>query len=148
APQNSIISTLSLHDALPILIVPNNTIVTSQRINVTLTDTITRVVLSFTVNRGNDLQQVHDLLLRACRENPRVLKEPAPAVLLTAYSPNGLTHDLMFHVRELGDRGAATDEINRRVDQLFIEHGLESSGLQRLELVRSAPTPDQPPAAE
>ena len=130
------------------VIVPNKTFVTSQLINWTLTDTITRVVLSFMVNRGNDLQLVHDLLLRACRENPRVLKEPAPAVLLTAYSPTGLTHDLMFHVRELGDRGAATDEINRRVDQLFIEHGIESYGLQRLELVRSAPTPDQPPAAE
>src|SRR5690606_32063139 len=50
------------------VIVPNKTFVTSQLINWTLTDTITRVVLSFTVNRGNDLQQVHDLLLRACRE--------------------------------------------------------------------------------
>lgn len=123
------------------VIVPNKTFVTSQLINWTLSDTITRVVLSFIVNRGNDLQLVHDLLLRACRENPRVLRDPGPAVLLSAYSPSGLTHDLMFHVRELGDRGAATDEINRRVDQLFNEHGIESHTSQRMELVRLATVP-------
>jgi potassium efflux system protein len=129
------------------VIVPNKTFVTSQLINWTLTDTVTRIVLTFVVNRGNDLQQVHDLLLQACRDNPRVMRDPAPLVLLTAYAPNGLTHELMFHVRELGDRGAATDEINRRIDQLFREHGIESYATQRMEVVQ-APAPAETPAAK
>ena len=28
-------------------------------------------------------------------------------------------------MRELGDRNLATDEINRRIDELFKEHGIE-----------------------
>src|SRR5690606_24322272 len=50
------------------VIVPNKTYVTSQLINWKLPDTITRVVLIFTVKCRHYLQQEHDLLLRACRE--------------------------------------------------------------------------------
>ena len=116
------------------VVVPNKTFVTSQLINWTLTDTVTRIVLTFVVNRGADFGQVRELLLQAARDNPRVMRDPEPVVQMTAYATSGLTHELKFYVKELADRGLATDEINRRVDQLFVEHGINTSGTPKMEV--------------
>jgi potassium efflux system protein len=60
------------------IIVPNKTFITGQLINWSLTDTITRVTLKLGVDYGSDLDLVKELLLKAARENPRVLKDPEP----------------------------------------------------------------------
>ncbi|WP_447594470.1 mechanosensitive channel MscK [Aquipseudomonas campi] len=116
------------------VIVPNQILLTSQLINWTLTDTITRIVLVFTVNRGADLELVRKLLLQAAQENHRVLREPAANVQLKTYGAASLEHELKVYVRELGDRGLATDELNRRVDQLFQEHGINLIGVPKMEV--------------
>jgi potassium efflux system protein len=119
------------------VIVPNRILVTSQLINWTLSDTVTRIVLSFQVNRGADLELAKRLLLQAASENPRVMRDPGPSVQLTVYQPGSLGHDLKFYVRELGDRGLATDEVNRRVDQLFADHGINLAGTPKMDIVLS-----------
>lgn len=116
------------------VIVPNQTFLTSQLINWTLTDTITRVVLTFTVNRGADLDQVRELMLQAARENARVMRDPGPSVQLRAYGAASLEHDLRVYVRELGDRGPVLDELNRRVDELFVAHGINTISATKLEV--------------
>lgn len=116
------------------VIVPNQTFLTSQLINWTLTDTVTRVVLTYNVNRGPDLELVRKLLLQATQENPRVLREPAPSVQLKTYGPTVLEHELKIYVRELGDRGLATDELNRRIDQLFQEHGINVATVPKMDV--------------
>lgn len=119
------------------VIVPNKTFVTSQLINWTLTDTVTRIVLTFVVNRGDDLEKVRTLLLQAAQENSRVMRDPAPTAQLSVYAPGGLTHELKFYVKELGDRGAATDELNRRIDQLFASNNINLSGTPKMDIVLS-----------
>ncbi|MGE8496615.1 MAG: mechanosensitive channel MscK [Pseudomonas sp.] len=116
------------------VIVPNQIFLTSQLINWTLTDTITRIVLVFNVNRGADLELVRKLLLQATQENSRVLRDPAPSVQLKTYGASTLEHELKIYVRELGDRGLATDELNRRIDQLFQEHDINVSSTPKMEL--------------
>ncbi|TBV08571.1 mechanosensitive channel MscK [Pseudomonas dryadis] len=119
------------------VIVPNKTFVTSQLINWTLTDTVTRIVLTFVVNRGADLEKVRTLLLQAAQENSRVMRDPAPTAQLSLYAPGGLTHELKFYVKELGDRGAATDELNRRIDQLFADNEINLSSTPKMDVVLS-----------
>ncbi|MGY4531542.1 potassium efflux system protein [Pseudomonas sp. TE3786] len=116
------------------VIVPNQTILTSQLINWTLTDTVTRIVLTFNVQRGTDLDLVRKLMLQATQENSRVLRDPAPTVQLTSYGASTLDHELKIYVRELGDRGPATDELNRRIDQLFRDHDINSSSTPKMEI--------------
>ncbi len=116
------------------VIVPNQTILTSQLINWTLTDTVTRIVLTFNVQRGSDLELVRKLMLQATQENARVLRDPAPTVQLTAYGASTLDHELKIYVRELGDRGLATDELNRRIDQLFRANDINSSSTPKMEI--------------
>ncbi|CAD5107348.1 mechanosensitive channel MscK [Zestomonas carbonaria] len=142
------------------VIVPNQTFLTSQLINWTLTDTVTRVVLLYNVNRGADLELVRKLLLQATQENSRVLRDPAPSVQLKTYGATTLEHELKIYVRELGDRGLATDELNRRIDQLFQEHGINVSSTPQMDITlinakgeqrsldSSAPAPEAPAAPQ
>ncbi len=116
------------------VIVPNQTILTSQLINWTLTDTVTRIVLTFNVQRGSDLELVRKLMMQAVQENSRVLRDPAPTVQLTSYGASTLDHELKIYVRELGDRGPATDELNRRIDQLFRANDINSSSTPKMEI--------------
>lgn len=107
------------------IIVPNKTFVTSQLINWSLSDTVTRVTMKFGVAHGSDLEKTRELLRSAAAENPRVLSEPEPHVLFLNFGESTLDHELRIHVRELGDRNQAIDEINRRIDQAFRDNGIE-----------------------
>ncbi|SDS89202.1 mechanosensitive channel MscK [Pseudomonas oryzae] len=107
------------------IIVPNKTFITSQLINWSLTDTVTRVTVRIGVAYGTDLDLVRRLLLQIARANPRVLREPEPQVFFLTFNESTLDHELRIHVRELGDRNAAIDEINREIDRLFREHDIE-----------------------
>ncbi|WP_347903527.1 mechanosensitive channel MscK [Pseudomonas purpurea] len=101
------------------IIVPNKTFITGQLINWSLTDTITRVTLKLGVDYGSDLDLVKELLLKAARDNPRVLKEPEPQVYFLNFGESTLDHELRVHVRDLGDRNPVLDEINRFINREF-----------------------------
>lgn len=107
------------------IIIPNKTFITDQLINWSLSDTITRVVLSYGVAYGSDHRLVHRLLRQAADENPRVLAEPEPQVFFMSYGESTLDFELRIFVNSLGDRLFATDEINCRVGELFGEHGID-----------------------
>lgn len=106
------------------IIVPNKTFVTDQLLNWSLSDTVTRVTIRIGVEFGSDLEQVRALLFQAARENPRVLKDPEPQVFFLNFGDSRLEHELRLHVRDLADRNPVIDEINRRLDSEFREHGI------------------------
>ncbi|WP_106230529.1 mechanosensitive channel MscK [Halomonas ventosae] len=107
------------------IIIPNKTFITDQLINWSLSDTVTRVVLSYGVAYGSDHRLVHRLLREAADENPRVLADPEPQVFFMSYGESTLDFELRIFVNSLGDRLFATDEINCRVGELFAEHGID-----------------------
>lgn len=108
-----------------VVVVPNKTFITSQLTNWTLGDTVTRLVLKVGVGYGSNLELVRKLLYQAANENPRVMHDPEPLVLFQSFGESTLDHDLVIHVRELGDRSRATDEINRRIDELFRQNDID-----------------------
>ena len=107
------------------MIVPNKAFITGQLTNWSLTDTVTRVTIKLGVAYGADLETTRRLLLEIAAENKRVLEEPEPLVFFLNFGPSTLDHELRVHVRELGDRNAAIDEINREIDRRFREAGIE-----------------------
>ncbi|MFF7706366.1 mechanosensitive channel MscK [Pseudomonas sp. NPDC007930] len=109
------------------IVVPNKTFITGQLINWSLTDTVTRVILKVGVDYGSDLDLVRKLLLQAAQENPRVLKDPEPHVYFLAFGESSLDHELRMHVRDLGDRNPALDEINRFINKEFKAQGVRIS---------------------
>ncbi|WP_083582230.1 mechanosensitive channel MscK [Halomonas aestuarii] len=107
------------------IIIPNKTFITDQLINWSLSDTITRVVLTYGVAYGSDHRLVHRLLRQAADDNARVLADPEPQVFFMSYGESTLDFELRIFVNSLGDRLFATDEINCRVGELFAEHGID-----------------------
>nr|WP_245888685.1 mechanosensitive channel MscK [Halomonas denitrificans] len=107
------------------IIIPNKTFITDQLINWSLSDTITRVVLTYGVAYGSDHRLVHRLLREAADQNARVLADPEPQVFFMNYAESTLDFELRIFVNSLGDRLFATDEINCRVGELFAEHGID-----------------------
>ncbi|MBB3140196.1 mechanosensitive channel MscK [Halomonas organivorans] len=107
------------------IIIPNKTFVTDQLINWSLSDNITRVILTYGVAYGSDHRLVQRLLHQAAEENARVLDDPEPQVFFMRYGASSLEFELRIFVNSLGDRLFATDEINGRVGELFVEHELE-----------------------
>ncbi len=107
------------------VIIPNQQLMTERLTNWSLTDTVTRVIVRVGVAYGSDLELTRTLLKQAADENHRVLKDPAPIVYFLTFGTSTLEHELRFFVSELGDRNPAVDELNRKIDQLFREHGIE-----------------------
>jgi potassium efflux system protein len=107
------------------IIVPNKTFVTDQLINWSLNDTVTRVIIKIGVAYETDLPLARKLMMQAALENPRVLRDPEPLLFFLTISPSTFDYELRFHVRELGDRNAATDEILTRIALLFRENKVE-----------------------
>ncbi|WP_421292578.1 mechanosensitive channel MscK [Aeromonas taiwanensis] len=107
------------------VIIPNQQLMTERLINWSLSDTITRVIVKVGVAYGSDLELTRKLLNQAAMENSRVLKDPEPIVYFLTFGASTLDHELRFFVSELGDRNPAIDELNRRIDVLFREHGIE-----------------------
>ncbi|MDO9616607.1 MAG: mechanosensitive channel MscK [Pseudomonas sp.] len=107
------------------IIVPNKTFVTDQLINWSLNDTVTRVIIKIGVAYETDLPLARKLMMQAAEENPRVLRDPTPQLFFLNISASTFDYELRFHVRELGDRNASTDEILTRIALSFREHGVE-----------------------
>ncbi|WP_341303916.1 mechanosensitive channel MscK [Pseudomonas sp. TMP25] len=107
------------------IIVPNKTFVTDQLINWSLNDTVTRVIVKIGVAYETDLPLARKLMMQAATENPRVLRDPEPLLFFLTISASTFDHELRFHVRELADRNAATDEILTRIALSFREHNVE-----------------------
>ncbi|WP_458527441.1 mechanosensitive ion channel domain-containing protein, partial [Onishia taeanensis] len=107
------------------IIIPNKTFVTDQLINWSLSDTITRVVLTYGVAYGSDLAMVHRQLREAAKANERVLKDPEPQVFFLQYGDSSLVFELRIFVNSLLDRLYAADEINVDIASRFKEHGVD-----------------------
>ena len=107
------------------VIVPNKAFVTERLVNWALSNAMTRLVISVGVAYGSDVELVKRLLLQAAAENERVLKDPAPMAYFLSFGASTLDHELRVYVGQLADRISTTDELNRRINQLFAEHNIE-----------------------
>ena len=107
------------------IIVPNQTFITGQLINWSLSDTVTRVTIKIGLAYESDLALARKLMLEAARGNPRVLRDPEPSLYFLAISASTFDYELRFHVRELGDRNPAVDELLTAIALSFREHGVD-----------------------
>lgn len=107
------------------VIVPNKAFITERVVNWALTNSMTRLVISVGVAYGSDLELVRKLLLQAAEENPSVLKDPAPAAYFLSFGASTLDHELRIYVGQLSERTRTIDQLNRRINELFAENGID-----------------------
>jgi potassium efflux system protein len=113
------------------LIVPNKTFITSQLINWTLTDTITRVVIPVGIAYGSDVELAHKVIVDTVRSTPLVLAEPEPSVWFIGFGDSSFNFSVFIFVGELGNRMPATHDVLVRLEKALREHNIAIHFVQR-----------------
>ncbi len=114
------------------VIIPNEYLVGNIIRNLSFTDTRVRVVLHVQVAYNTDLQQAMRLMVEAARQQPRVLADPEPSVLLTEFADSGINLELGFWVAdpETGT-GSVRSDIGLALWKSFRENSIEIPYPQR-----------------
>jgi len=119
------------------LIVPNKTFITSQLVNWTLSDPVTRVVIPVGIAYGSDVALAHKIMIDTVRSMPQVLAEPEPSALLIGFGENSLMFSIGIFVSELSNRMLAIHELHIRLEKAFRENNIEIPFPQRDIHIRS-----------
>jgi len=114
-------------------IVPNEMMITQRIENASLADTRVAVATDVQVAYGTDLEALMPRMIEAVKGVDRVLADPAPGVLLTAFAADGLNLRVAFWIAdpERGQLGPVSDA-NLALLRLFGEMGVEIPYPQRV----------------
>ena len=113
------------------LIVPNKTFITSQLINWTLSDAITRVVIPVGIAYGSDVELAHKVMIDTVSASPLVLSEPEPSVVLVGFGDSSLNFSIRVFVSELSNRLPVTHDLHIQLEKALREHNIEIPFPQR-----------------
>lgn len=107
------------------IIVPNRAFITGDLINWTLKDRIVRIGLRVKVAPGTDPDRVAELLLTIAREDPDVLRTPAPSALMEEFSDSALIFSMSVHVPDPGLSGRVRHRLYSQIQRRFEEAGIQ-----------------------
>lgn len=115
------------------ILVPNSTFLERNITNWTLSDKKIRAKVTVGVIYGSPVDKVKALLLKATKENDRVIKDPEPFVLFADFGDNALIFDVYFwiSIKKIIERKYIESSVRFRVDDLFREAGLVIAFPQR-----------------
>jgi len=132
-------TTLTRADASKIVI-PNHKIIGEIVHNF---GTVRQITVAVGVGYQTDLKQAQALVADVLARNPRVLREPKPAVLVGALQDSSITINAYPWVK-LPDFGLAQSELNQAIVECFREHQIEIPFPQREIRILNAPALPEP----
>lgn len=106
------------------IIVPNKAFITEQFINWSLSDTITRIVLTIPAPADVDSTEISQILLNAAEKTPMILTNPAPEVYLVDLQQGIQIFELRIYAAEMGHRMRARHEVHQNILIGFAQHGI------------------------
>jgi small-conductance mechanosensitive channel len=114
-------------------IVPNEILITQRVENLSLTDAKVWQSTVVTVAYDSPVDDVIDLLVKACTQQARVLQDPAPSAALSAFGADGLEFTVIYWIEdpEKGQLNLKSD-INRAILKGLQERGIEIPYPQRV----------------
>ena len=114
-------------------IVPNEMLITSRVENLSLADTKVYQSTSVSVGYESDVAQVTELLLQAALDQPRVLRDPGPAVQLSNFGTDGLEFTVGYWISDpQGGQGNLRSDINVAILAALRAHGVTIPYPQRV----------------
>jgi small-conductance mechanosensitive channel len=118
-------------------VVPNEMLITQRVENSSLADPKVALTTTVQVAYGTELDALIPKLLNEVAAVPRVLADPAPAVLLQAFGTDGLELQVAFWIRDPENgQGNVRSDVNLAILRVLTEAGVEIPYPQRV--VRSA----------
>lgn len=107
------------------IIMPNKAFITEQFVNWSLSDSVTRIVLTIPAPADANSEEVTYILLQAARRCPLVLDNPPPEAYLMDLQQGIMLFDLRMHTAEMGHRMPLRHQVNQLILEGYREHGLE-----------------------
>ncbi len=114
------------------VIIPNEYLVNNTVRNLSFSDGKVRVATAIAVAYDSDVEQVIALMEAAARKHPRVITDPAPFVMLTAFAENGINLELGVWISDPENgMGNVRSEVNLEILRVFRQNGIQISYPQR-----------------
>ncbi|WP_339949966.1 DUF3772 domain-containing protein [uncultured Albimonas sp.] len=107
------------------LIVPNSELISGRVVNYTHNNAVGRLILKAPVAYGTDLKGVQKLLLDIARKDRRVLRYPAPMVLMTGFGPSAIELELRVILRDVNQIFDVQTDLFFEIDRRYREAGIE-----------------------
>ncbi len=126
------------------MLVPNQQLISNAVINWSYTDPRIRLKLPVRVSYSDDPEVALQILLTACEEQRRVLRDPKPVSRLMQFSESGIELELRFWISDPQDGvNNVRSDVNRAIWRLFKEHRITIPVAQReIRLINSAHGPE------
>jgi potassium efflux system protein len=121
------------------VVVPNKSLITDRVTNWTLSDQVTRLLISVGVAYGSDPERVKRIILDAIAAMPRVLRDPAPSVTFARFADSALEFESRLFVDSMDARLAVTHDFHVAVERALRENGIEIPFPQRDLHIRTVP---------
>jgi small-conductance mechanosensitive channel len=115
------------------LLIPNSQMLERVVVNWTLIDDLIRTIVRVGVAYGSPVRKVADLIQQAVTEQPEVIQEPTPIVILEDFGDNAIVFDAYFWCEVGGERELRQirSNIRFRIDELFAENNIVIAFPQR-----------------
>lgn len=107
------------------IIVPNKAFITEQFINWSLSDSVTRVVLTVPAPVDADTEEVTKILIAAAHRCSLVIDTPAPEAFLVDLQQGIQIFELRIFAAEMGHRMPLRHEMHQLIPAGFREHGID-----------------------
>ena len=107
------------------IVMPNKAFITEQLVNWSLSDSITRIVLTIPATIDADSDLVIKLLQQACEECEYVLKDPEPQVFLVDIQEGIQLFEIRVFAAEMGHRMRLRSAIHKLILEAYRAHNLQ-----------------------
>jgi len=113
------------------LLVPNKEFITGRLLNWSLSDQMTRLLISVGIAYGSNARKAMDLMEEAAKDNASVLRDPAPSVIFQDFGDNALTMVLRCFVGNVELRMTTISALNEAINDKFSRAGIVIAFPQR-----------------
>jgi small-conductance mechanosensitive channel len=125
-----------------VIIVPNSEFINSRVANWTANDRTVRLTIPLGVSYDSDLEMVRGVLLDIAQRNEHVLRDPAPAAMVTGFGDNSININLRVSTTTMTDRtGYLKSDLFMEIFRVFREKKIEMPFPQQDVHVRSIDAP-------
>jgi small-conductance mechanosensitive channel len=114
-------------------IVPNEMLITNRVENLSLADPLVFQSTNVSVAYDSNIELVKNLLLNAALAQPRVMRTPAPSILLSSFGADGLDFMVGYWIKDLENgQGNLKSDINFAILKALQDNQIEIPYPQRV----------------